>query len=116
MFADLVDRDNVRMIEASDGFGFDPKALQFFLTGQLAGQDHFQSDDSVQPGLSCSINHAHSAASDFLQQFIAGEITSPRGRQHLLQETAWAMAAGSVSWNGGAAVGALVGFVHRAIS
>src|SRR5438874_2652084 len=48
VFADVVDGDDVRMIEATALLGFDAEASDLFGRGELAGEDHLEGDDAVQ--------------------------------------------------------------------
>ncbi len=80
VFADLVDRHDVGMLQAGGGLGLVTKAFHFLGGGKPAFPDHFQGDDTVQADLPRPIHHAHSAAGNLLLQFVVAETTA-RTRQ-----------------------------------
>ena len=46
-FADLVDRRDLRMLEAGRGFGFATEAFQMRLRRPMTERDHFQRDRAI---------------------------------------------------------------------
>ena len=77
MFADLVDRDNVGMVEQGGGLGFSAEAPDIGGGGQLSGKDDLQRDDAVGVDLSGLVNQAHAAPAQFLQHLVAGQVDVP---------------------------------------
>src|SRR5262245_12856199 len=75
MLADLINRDDVRMVEIRGGLSFGPKALNLGIGRQLAGANHLERNRAVQADLPCVINYAHPAGSDFPKQLVISEIT-----------------------------------------
>ena len=74
MFADFVDRHDVRMVEIGRRLCFRLEALHVARRCELPGQDHLDRDDSIQADLAGAVYHAHSAASEHLDQFVVAEI------------------------------------------
>jgi len=64
------------MLQTCDGFAFGAKACQICLSRVTAAQDHLQGDDAIQRCLTCLINDAHAAASEFALDDIAGNSNS----------------------------------------
>src|SRR6266705_1972881 len=71
--ADLIDGKNIRMIETGRGFSFTPEAFQRFARIGLIGDYALERDDPARMPLTRAINNAHSAASDFLQNFVVAD-------------------------------------------
>ena len=77
VFANLVDGDDVRMLQAGGGFRLGPKP-----GGQLRpaeGQHQLQSDDPVQTDLPGAIDDPHAAPGNFLEQLV---VAKGVGRDH----------------------------------
>src|SRR5436189_107211 len=72
-FADLMNGKNVRVIEASDCFGFAPKTHQRLMGIHLMSEYAFHRDDPTGVLLPCAINHSHPAAADLFQNFVMTE-------------------------------------------
>ena len=75
VFADFVDRDDVRMVEARRGGGLGVETLDEILRCELALRDHLEGDFAIQAQLPRAPDDAHAAARDFFKQFI---MTQPR--------------------------------------
>src|SRR5271165_148611 len=75
--ADIIDRHDVRMIEAPRSFGFAEKARSRFgelCIAEFGGErDRFDRDQSIDGGIAAQVDDAHGAASDFALQLIAAE-------------------------------------------
>jgi hypothetical protein len=69
--ADLEDLDDVRMLQAGDGFRLGLEALQGGAAGVSAGQDHLEGDDPVEAHLPGPIHHAHAAAPQLAEDLVA---------------------------------------------
>src|SRR5579863_4473131 len=68
--ADVIDRDNGRVIQGSGGAGFLLEAsLALGIVGDLGGQD-FESHFAVQPRVARPVDFAHAARSQRRQDFI----------------------------------------------
>src|SRR5947208_4400400 len=79
--SDFVNRDDARMVQAGGGFCFETKALHVCLCRPVSETNHFERHNPVQTFLSCPINDALAAASDFFEQFVIAEIFQhPRNR------------------------------------
>ncbi len=77
--SDVVNGDNVRMIQGRGGLGFLHKPLSALGVGRLAGKQNLDGDHAPQPGVASLVNRAHSALSQFLQDFVMRQRTA----QHL---------------------------------
>src|SRR6266550_2729791 len=64
--ADFIDGKNIRMIETGRRFSFTPKTLQRLPRIGVIGHHSLKGDDPARMALARAINHAHSAAPDFL--------------------------------------------------
>jgi hypothetical protein len=60
MLADLEDLDDMRVLQAGDGFGFGAEACQLVGLGVFAGQNHLEGDKAIGVDLSRRISLAHS--------------------------------------------------------
>src|SRR5262249_47424697 len=72
---DIIDRHNVRVIELGRRFGLGSEALDLNLTGKLAGENHLQSDNTIEAYLAGAVNNAHSALRNFFEQLVIVETT-----------------------------------------
>ena len=70
--AGVVDLDDVRMPQASDGRSLGPESGQVVRRRLGLGPDHLERHDATEPDLPGLVDDAHPAASHFLQDFIAG--------------------------------------------
>jgi len=61
------------MLQAGDGFRFSLEAGALVVTRVVAGQDHLESDDSLQRQITCLIDDPHAAAAQEAQDLIAGK-------------------------------------------
>src|SRR5687767_4341755 len=73
MFADLVNRHDVGVVESGDGFSFSAKAGQGDGGSQIASNDHLESHHAIERHLSSAINDSHTAAADLLQYLVIWE-------------------------------------------
>ena len=64
------------MIEIGRRFSLGTEPLHVCGAGQLAGQNHLHGDGAIQTDLAGAIDYAHSAAGDFLQQFVVAKVTN----------------------------------------
>src|SRR5579885_1791184 len=80
-FADLVNWQNIWMIEAGRGLSFAAEPHEGLLAIGVVGQQLFDRDDPVGMPLTRSINDAHAAAADFLQDLIIADV--PVGILHI---------------------------------
>src|SRR4051794_14548094 len=60
-FAHFVNGKNVWVIEASDRFGFAPKAHQRLVRTHVMSEDALHGNDPARMLLACAINHSHAA-------------------------------------------------------
>ena len=73
LFAKVVNRNNVWMIQLRRSFRFVAKSLAINRIRNSARTDQFQSDGAIQPNMSSPIDDTHSAAADFVQQQITAK-------------------------------------------
>ena len=73
-FAHLIDREDVRMIEACYRASFASETHQRFMRISLITQDALYGDDPLGVSLTRAINHAHPAASDLIEDFVIAEV------------------------------------------
>src|SRR5207247_106781 len=79
LLEDVVDADDVWVFEPRKGYGFVAKTLDCRGAGDRAGEDRFHGDDAIEADLPRAIDHAHSAAPDFFEQFVvANALTDQR--------------------------------------
>src|SRR5436190_21962498 len=65
--SDFVNRDDARMVQAGGSFRFHAKALYVCFCCPVSEANHLERHNPVQTFLSCPINDALAAASDFLE-------------------------------------------------
>ena len=75
MLANLVDRQDIRMVEVGSGFSLGLEASHIRSTGKFAGLDHLEGNFSVKRHLTGPEDHTHAAPSDLRKQFVIPEIT-----------------------------------------
>src|SRR5262245_24967636 len=73
-FTHLMDGDDVRVLQVGGRFGFLAEALDVGDAGELTGQDHLYRDRSMKADLPRLVDHAHSTAGDFLEEFVVAEM------------------------------------------
>ena len=77
--ADLVDRDDVRVVELGDRLGLVPEAAEIVRAGQRTGPDQLEGHQAIELVLTRPIDDPHAAPGDFLEELIltqeAGEST-----------------------------------------
>ena len=74
VLADLVDRDDARMIEVGRRLGLGIEAEDVGLIGELAGEDHLQRDGPVEAHLPGLKDNAHAAAGDLADDLVVAEV------------------------------------------
>jgi hypothetical protein len=79
VFADLVDRHDVRVIQPGGRLRLQLEAADGARRGQALAQDHLQGHGAVQRHLAGPEDDAHTAAGDLFQQLVAGEQVGRRG-------------------------------------
>ena len=72
--ADLVDRDDARVVEQGDGLGLVPEPAQLVVAGEQAGPDHLEGDGSIERDLAGLVDDAHAAAADFAADLVVAEV------------------------------------------
>ena len=78
VFADIVDLDDVRVLQLPERLGFAAKPSDFVPTGQIFPEDHFQCDESLERLLPRPIDHAHTAATEFIENVVTGDVGKVR--------------------------------------
>lgn len=81
MLTDVVDLDDVRVPQLSDGLRLDAEAADLVRPRQQGVADHLERDEAVEPFLLGLVDHAHAAPAQFAQDFIALDFGQRRGRQ-----------------------------------
>jgi hypothetical protein len=76
--AHFINRDNGWMLETGGGFRFATETFEVRLRGPMPQADDLECNRAVETFLPRAINHALTAAADFLLQFVIAEIS-----QHL---------------------------------
>jgi hypothetical protein len=71
--ADLVDRDDVRVVELGDRLGLVPEPAQFCRAGQRTGLDQLEGHQAIELVLAGPVDDAHAASSDLLEQLVLAE-------------------------------------------
>ena len=67
LLPDLIDRNDVRMLEAGGGLRFNTKALDERFAGQFSKEQQLHRDNPVQTFLSRLIDNPHPASGDLFQ-------------------------------------------------
>src|SRR5437762_441415 len=80
LFTHFVNGDNVRMIQRGRCFRLSSETLNFPFRSQIAGADHFQTDNSIEADLARAINYAHASFFSLGEKL---EIAKPAPRQGL---------------------------------
>jgi hypothetical protein len=71
--ANVMERADVRMIQAGNRFGFALETLaQFSTIGKMRGQ-HFDGDDSVQTGIFGAVNLTHPSGANTGEDFVRAQ-------------------------------------------
>src|SRR5437762_271039 len=78
---DLVNRNDAWIFQAGGRFRFALKAFQMRFSGPGAQADHFERDGAIETFLMGAINHALTAASDFLQQLVIAKVCEHSNRR-----------------------------------
>ena len=80
--AEGVDLDDVRVVQPGDGLGLGQEADGRLGPGVVAGQDHLQGDEAVEPDLAGLVDDAHAAAAQLAEDLVAGDAPGgpPRSR------------------------------------
>ena len=81
VFADLEDLHDVRMLQAGDRLGLGAEAGHVPFAGVFTGQDHLQGHEAVELALPGLVDDAHTAAAQFLQQFVVADVTDFRAQR-----------------------------------
>ena len=76
LLARLVNAHDVRMLQPCRRLHLRAKSQRLFPAGELTRENHFYGDQPVQLSLARLEDDAHSAARDFLQQFVVAKMTS----------------------------------------
>ena len=98
VLADLVDRDDARVIEQGDGLGLVLEPAQLVVAGEQPGLDHLQGDGAVEADLAGLVDDAHAAAAQLPADLVVAEVAD---------EIASRQAVAVVARRGGAGVGSV---------
>src|SRR5262249_17006853 len=81
--ADLKHIDDVRVVQAFDGFRLDPETGQFHQLRATSAQDQFQSDDAVGVDLPGLVDNAHAPTPEFAEDLVPGDTQAVNLAQRL---------------------------------
>ena len=73
MFADVVERADVRMIELRDGAGFAIEALAELRVGREQRRENLDRDRTIEPRVAGPVDLAHTAGADEREHFVGAE-------------------------------------------
>src|SRR5262245_62116486 len=73
MKTDFENGNDMRVLQARCGGGFDAKTLYGFLARQRAEQKHLDCDNAVEADLMRFIDDAHAASGDFFEKFVVAK-------------------------------------------
>ena len=73
LFTEVVDRADVRMVQARSEASLAPEALQRFFVARELGRENLDCYQSVEPRVAGAIHHAHPAGADLLENGVMGE-------------------------------------------
>ncbi len=82
MFADGVDRDDVRMLQARFGAGLAAETCQLFGAGVAARRHHLESDQALQRDFARLVDNAHAAAAEYAENLVTGNCRHRRRHFH----------------------------------
>jgi hypothetical protein len=74
VLADLIDRDDARVVEQGDSLGLVLEAAELVVTGEESGLDHLQRHGSVERDLAGLVHHAHAAASELASDLVVAKV------------------------------------------
>ena len=83
VLADLVDRDDARVVEQGDGLGLVPEPAQLVVAGEQAGPDHLEGDGPVERDLAGLVDDAHAAAAQLARGSRSRRSSGPGPRRAL---------------------------------
>ena len=69
-----IDLDDVRVLQPGDRLGLGQEADGGLGPGVVAGQDHLEGDDAVEPELPGLVDDAHAAAAQLPEDLVAGDL------------------------------------------
>ncbi len=78
VFADLIHRDDARVVEHGHGFGLILESAQFVVAGQNPRTHHLEGHRSVERDLPGLVHDAHTAAAQFTQDLVVAEVADRR--------------------------------------
>ena len=78
LHAEIVNRDDVRMLESRGGLRFLHEPLELFHRSHRAALQHLQRDDAIQAGLPGPVHHRGRAARNLVDDFIPAELRAGR--------------------------------------
>ena len=85
--ADLIDRDDVRVVEGGGRLGFADKPPRAIRVARGVGLQHFEGDHPIQPGIECPVDHPHAAPAEQLEDAVMTELRSDHGGRNLARPT-----------------------------
>src|SRR5262249_2923432 len=74
LFADLVNLDDVRMLQACDRLGLSLEAPQLARPRMGPGQNHLERDEPIEPEVPGPVHDAHRAPAEFAEHFVSGDV------------------------------------------
>ena len=73
VLAHFKDLDDIRVLEPGHCFGLDAKSINLFRRGRRPAANHLESNQPLQRGLSCEVDDAHAAPTEFLLDLVTGD-------------------------------------------
>ena len=70
VFADFVDRADVRVVEGGSGSSFTKEAFERKLVGDGFGSEKFERDVAIEDGVTRGVNHTHPPTAEFLDDLV----------------------------------------------
>src|SRR5262249_33612619 len=77
MLANLVNRDDLRVVQVGDRLRLILEPPYLLLTGPQPRADHLQSDGSIEAHLSRLVDHPHPASTEDARQLVVAEMAAP---------------------------------------
>ncbi len=71
--SNLIDRNDVRMFKLRCGFRLHSETLYIVIAREIAGQDHFESNDTIEASLPSFINNPHPTSSNLEKNLVVSE-------------------------------------------
>ena len=98
-FAEVVDRDDVRVLERSSGLGLAEEPPSEVVVASDRVAHHFDGNGAIEDRIGCAIDDTHRALADLLDDSVLPDLCDPRLRHSL---ESWTRASQNSAVRGGA--------------